>query len=112
MVGRLERGEIRRIRLPSPDKERPVLILQRADSLRHMQKVLVVSITRTIRGTPAELRLGTADGMPVDCVANFFEIHTVPVSSVGKFVTVLKPDRWVEARRALLFATGFDEWLA
>jgi mRNA-degrading endonuclease toxin of MazEF toxin-antitoxin module len=109
LVGSVERGEIRRVRFGSPDKERPVLIISRPASLRYMQRALVVPLTRSIRGTRAEVRLGTDDGLPVECVANLFETQSIRISDLGRLVAALKPERWPEVREALLFAAGFDE---
>lgn len=58
MAGRLERGEVRLYRFPSPDKERPVLILTRRSALGYLARVTVAPITSTIRGVPSEVALG------------------------------------------------------
>lgn len=76
-----------------------------------LQRALVVSLTRTIRGNPAEVRFGIEDGLPTECVANLFEINSVRLESLGRLVAVVKPHRWEEVKRALLFATGFEDWL-
>jgi mRNA interferase MazF len=60
------------------DKRRPVLVLSRSESISVLEAILVVPITRTIRGIPSELRLGPAEGLPAECVAAFDTIQPVP----------------------------------
>ena len=64
---RLKRGEIRWYTFRAPDKRRPVLILTRNEVLEHLQEIIVVPVTRTIRGLTTEVVLSSNDGMPVLC---------------------------------------------
>ena len=61
----MKRGEIRWYTFALPDKRRPVLILTRDDVIDHLNEIIVVPITRTIRGLATEVVLTQDDGMPV-----------------------------------------------
>jgi mRNA interferase MazF len=107
----VKRGEIRWLRFPKPDKERPVLLLTR-DSVRDLlAEISVAPITRTIRDIPTEVVLDEADGMPQRCAVNLDHVQTVPKARLGARVTALDSARMREVGRALLFAYGFDRTL-
>ena len=88
MAGRLERGEVRLYRFPSPDKERPVLVLTRGSALGYLARVTVAPITSTIRGVPSEVALGTEDGMKQPCAVNLHNVVTVAKDGLGRRVAV------------------------
>ncbi|MCU0661513.1 MAG: type II toxin-antitoxin system PemK/MazF family toxin [Myxococcota bacterium] len=67
----MKRGDIRWYTFGSPDKRRPVLVLSRSEVASQLNEIVVVPITRTIRGLESEVLLGKDDGMPVSCVLNF-----------------------------------------
>ena len=52
-------------------QRRPVLVVTRSEAVPVLTRILVAPITRTIRGIPTEVRLGTEDGLPEACVASF-----------------------------------------
>lgn len=52
-------------------QRRPVLVVTRSKAVPVLNRILVAPITRTIRGIPTEIRLGTEDGLPEPCVASF-----------------------------------------
>lgn len=108
MVERLERGEIRLCRFPSPDKERPVLILTRASAIRYLSRVTVAPITSTIRGVPSEVSLGTEDGMRQACAVNLHNVVTIRQEVLGDRLTQLNSRRMGEVCAALSFALGCD----
>src|SRR5438552_12472827 len=68
---RVKRGEIRWYTFRLPDKRRPVLILTRNEVIDRLNEIIVVPVTRTIRGLTTEVVLTQDDGMPVECVLNF-----------------------------------------
>ena len=105
---RIERGEIRLCRFPSPDKERPVLILTRNSAIPYLSRVTVAPITSTIRGVPSEVPLGTEDGMRQACVANFHNVMTVNQEAVSRRLAQLSSRRMREVCAALAFALGCD----
>ena len=67
----MNRGEIRWYTFRPPDKRRPVLILTRNEVLNHLNEVIVVPATRTIRAITTEVVLSPEDGMPIVCALNF-----------------------------------------
>jgi mRNA interferase MazF len=104
----VNRGEIRWYTFRLPDKRRPVLILTRDDVLSRLNEIIVVPITRTVRGLATEVLLGETDGMPVPCALNFDHVALAQRDRIGPLITSLNHDRWPEARRALLIACGFE----
>lgn len=68
--------------------------------------VVVAHLTTTIRGLTSELMLGAADGLKMDCVVSFDNIHTVPKSSFRRRVAVLNKARLDEACERLANALG------
>lgn len=108
MAGRLERGEVRLCRFPSPDKERPVLILTRASAIPYLSRVTVAPITTTVRGVPSEVPLGPDDGMRQACVANLHNLVTIDQKTLGRRLGQLDLHRMREVCHALAFALGCD----
>ena len=70
----MKRGEIRWYTFRNPDKRRPVLILTRDEIIDRLNEIIVVPVTRTIRGLTTEVVLTPDDGMPVNCALNFDHI--------------------------------------
>jgi mRNA interferase MazF len=108
MAERLERGEVRFFRFPSPDKQRPVLILTRGSALRYLSRVTIAPITSTIRGVPSEVLLGPDDGMKGACAINLHNVVTVPQNGLGRRLATLGPARMRDVCAALAFALGCD----
>jgi mRNA interferase MazF len=108
VVGRLARGEVRLLRFPAPDKERPVLILTRGSALDYLSRVTVAPITSTVRGVPSEVVLGPEDGMKRVCAVNLHNLVTVPQDRVGRRLAQLTPLRLRQVCAALGFALGCD----
>src|SRR5262249_27114984 len=108
LAGGLERGDVRLFRFPSPDKQRPVLVLTRSSALRYLSRVTVAPITSTVRGVPSEVMLGPEDGMKGPCAVNLHNVVTVPQSGLGRLVATLEPSRMRDVCIALGFALGCD----
>ena len=108
MAGGIERGEIRLYRFPTPDKQRPVLVLTRASALRHLSRVTVAPITSTVRGVPSEVALGPEDGMKVACAVNLHNVVTVAQAGMGRRLAQLGGSRMREVCAALAFALGCE----
>ncbi len=104
----MERGEIRWCTFSQPDKSRPVLILTRNSAIRYVNAITVAPITTTVRGVPSEVKLSTADGMKMDCAANFYNVQTVPKRSIGSWITTLSSTKMQEVAKALQFALDID----
>jgi mRNA interferase MazF len=105
----VNRGEIRWYTFRAPDKRRPVLLLSRQDVAAHLNEIIVVPATRTIRGLTTEVPLTVEDGMPVTCALNFDHVALAQRDRVGPVICVLSTQRWLEVRAALLLACGFDD---
>lgn len=97
---------MRPIHLVTIDKTRPALILTREYARHRMTKVTVAPITSTIRGLDVEVRLGRANGLDTDCVANLDNVTTVRSAQVGRLVGFLHRD--AEAALAIALARAFD----
>ena len=108
MAGGLERGEVRLCRLPSPDKERPVLVLTRDSAIEYLSRVTVAPITSTIRGVPSEVLLGVEDGLRGPCVVNLHNLVTVDQKALGRCVAWLSAPRMREVCAAIAFSLGCD----
>lgn len=103
----MNRGEIRWYTFRQPDKRRPVLLLSRLEVTAHLNEIIVVPATRTIRGLATEVQLTPDDGMPVTCALNFDHIASAQRDRVGAVICTLPEERWTEVRTALLIACGF-----
>lgn len=106
MAGRLERGEVRLHTFEAPDKQRPVLVLTRGSSIRHLSRVTVAPITTSIRGVPSEVALGVEDGMRQPCAVNLHNLVTVAQRSIGRRLAQLSEERMREVCGAIGFALG------
>ena len=101
----MKRGDICWVELPD-EKRRPGLVLTRAEAIPVMRRVTVAYLTRTIRGIPSEVRLGTSDGMPGECVISLDNVRTVSKAILSDPITSLAGKRIDEVCRALAIATG------
>ncbi len=108
MAGRLERGEVRLYRFPSPDKSRPVLILTRGSAIHYLSNVTVAPITSAVRGIPSEVVLDIEDGMKKPCAVNLHNLVTVAKSGLGRRLVNLGTERMNEVCAALAFALGCE----
>lgn len=103
----MRRGEIRWYTFRNPDKQRPVLILTRDEVIERLNEIIVVPVTRTIRGLTTEVVLTPEDGMPVTCALNFDHISLAQRDRIADVICSLPEDRWPEVQRALMIACGF-----
>jgi mRNA interferase MazF len=85
---------------------RPVLVLTRSEAIPVLREVVVIPLTRTIRGIPTEVALGRDDGVPEECVASFDNVQLVERPLLGEPITHLSGPRMHEVCRAMAFATG------
>ena len=100
----MQRGEIWFVE--TPDGDRPVLVLTRDPVASRIGGVVAAELTRTIRGIASELLLTVDDGVPVECVVSFDNIHTIHRHAFRRRVTKLTPARTNEACLALKAATA------
>lgn len=80
-------------------------MLTRDEAIPALRNVVVALVTRTIRGIPSEVPLGTADGMPEECVVSLDNLRTVPRSLLTSRITKLPAVKMDEVCRALSAAT-------
>ncbi len=108
MAGRIERGEIRLVRFPRPDKPRPVLVLTRGSALSYLSRVTVAPITSSIRDVPSEVLVGPDDGLKQPSAINLHNVLTIEKGIVGRRVARLGDEKMRAVCRALGFALGCE----
>lgn len=93
--------------IDDPDEgRRPALVLTRDEAIPVVRRLTVAYLTRTVRDIPTEVRLGSTDGMPAECVVNLDNIRQVPRVLLDDPITSLAGKRMDEICRALAIATG------
>jgi mRNA interferase MazF len=95
--------------LPQPAGRRPVLLLTRNSAYGYLNKFIVVEISSTIRDIASEVRLGPAEGLPAECVANCDNLRTIAKESLSRRAGLLDRHRWIEVKRAVGAALGWRE---
>ena len=108
MAERLNRGEIWLLELPRPDKRRPVLILSRPSLIPLLHTVTVAAITSTLRGSPTEVELGTAEGLKQASCVNLCNLFTVHKNELRSFVGSVDREKTKEVCQALAIACACD----
>jgi mRNA interferase MazF len=103
----VNRGEIRWYTFRAPDKRRPVLLLSRSEVVAQLNEIIVVPVTRTVRGLATEVVLTPGDGMPVVCALNFDHVSLAQRDRLGIVICCIPDTRWPEVSAALLHACGF-----
>jgi len=83
------------------EKPRPYLVVTRQRAIDSMRAVSVAPVTRRVRGLVSEVPLGPADGLSVECVANFDNVRSLPKALLTRQVGALAPGRWHEVCAAL-----------
>ena len=83
------------------DKRRPVLVVTRNEAVPVLNWLLVAPVTRSVRGIPTEIPLGTAEGLPDDCAASFDNLQPIRRAFLTTRVGALEPLRRRELCRAL-----------
>jgi len=101
----VRRGDIYWADLGPPAGRRPVLIVSRTAAIPVLSGVVVAPITRTIRSIASEVRLGTEEGLPQECVASCDNLITVPKARLDdEPAGELGLETIIELDRALSFA--------
>jgi mRNA interferase MazF len=104
----VRRGEIWWAELGKPAGRRPVVLLSRNEAYSVRSLVIVAPVTTRVRGIASEVVLGTADGMPQDCVANLDTITTIPRDCLHSRLTVLNTRKIKEIETAIHFTLGME----
>jgi mRNA interferase MazF len=107
MAERVARGDVRLYRFPTPDKQRPVVVLTRASIIDRLARVTVAPVSSTVRGVASEVTLGSDDGLKQPCAINLHNIVTVPKDGLGRRVAQLDESRLDQICGAIAFALGY-----
>jgi mRNA interferase MazF len=85
------------------EERRPVLVVTRSEAVPVLIGIVVAPVTRTVREIPTEIRLGGAEGLPVECVASFDNVQRIRRSALAERAGDLGPRRQeiCDALRAL-----------
>jgi mRNA interferase MazF len=97
------RGEVWLARL---DKVRPVVVLSRDPMGRLLQSVISAPVTSTIRGLSTEVRLGPADGVRIESVANLDNVQLIARTRLVRRVGRARPTIMNAICMALSTAVG------
>jgi len=108
MAGRIERGEIRLVHFPSPDKARPALVLTRPSAIGYLSRVTVAPITSSIRGVPSEVLVGPDDGLKQPSAVNLHNVVTIQKGVIGRRGAQLGEEKMHSVCRAIAFALGCE----
>ena len=108
MAKRIGRGEIWMYEFRRPDKVRPVVVLTRDEVIDTMHTVLVAPVTSTIRGLRSEVKVGLAEGLKRESVANLDHVASVERSKLTRYIGVLAVEKMRAVCLALRFAAGCD----
>lgn len=65
---------------------RPVLVVTRSEAVSVLTAFVVAPVTRTIRGIPTAVSLGTDEGLDVECVASFDNLQRIRRSALTERV--------------------------
>jgi mRNA interferase MazF len=88
--------------METPDaKSRPAVVLVRNEAIDLLTSITVAPLTRTRRGIPSEIELGSDEGIGVECVATFDNLVTVPRSFLTRQIGAVNRARWPEVCAAM-----------
>jgi mRNA interferase MazF len=104
----MRRGEVWWADLPAPAGRRPVLLVSRDEAYTVRLFVTVAPVTTRVRGIPAEVALGPAEGLPRPCAANLDSLQTVPKAQLARRLTLLPAKKLAEVDEALRFALDLE----
>ena len=99
-------GDIHYAHFDDTTKNRPVVLISDSE-LNHIRaKVIVALITRTIRQTPFEIPVGTAEGLSKEGVVSLSDLETIPKFRLSSMKGKLSPEKMDQLRDGLklLFA--------
>ncbi|MCI0341151.1 MAG: type II toxin-antitoxin system PemK/MazF family toxin [Planctomycetales bacterium] len=105
----MRRGEVWWADLPAPMGRRPVLLASRDPAYAVRDFVMVAPVTTRIRGIPAEVPLGPAQGLARPSVANADSLVTIPKRALTKKIAALSGDALGRFDDALRFALGLPK---
>ncbi|MDQ3573750.1 MAG: type II toxin-antitoxin system PemK/MazF family toxin [Actinomycetota bacterium] len=77
----------------SEDMRRPALVVTRSEAVGVLTAIVVAPVTRTVRSIPTEVRLGSDEGLAVECVATFDNLQRVRRAALTEKAGDLGPRR-------------------
>lgn len=89
----MTRGEVWWAELAGDAGFRPVVIVSRVKELPGRRSVTIAEVTRVVRSLPCEVPLSPTDGMPVNCVVNTDNLHTIAQDRLRQRITLLSAER-------------------
>jgi mRNA interferase MazF len=92
--------------MAGPPIGHPVVIVTREEALPVLTGIVCVLVTSTLRGHPADVLLGRAEGLRHESAANCDNLLTVRVDWLRRRLGHLAPDKVFELDRALRVALG------
>ena len=98
----MQRGEIWWADLPAPVHRQPVVVVSRDASTNGGGTVVIARITARIRETPAEVPLGSADGLP-KTVINTEVLSTIPAAVLVSRIACLSQAKLAQLDKALSY---------
>lgn len=96
------RGDLHWVDFPGVGR-RPGLIVTRDSAIALLGSVLVVPVTRAIRGIPSEVVLEVGDGAPERCALSFDNLAAVPKPAIRDRIATLSAGLMAEVCEALRF---------
>ena len=104
----MTRGEAWWAELAGDAGFRPVVIVSARERLQQRRNVTIAEITRVVRSLPCEVPLSPDEGMPVDCVINTDNLHTIPKDSLREQITQLSAEHLFRLDQALRYSLGLE----
>ncbi len=105
----MRRGEIWWANLAAPVGPRSVVLLSRDAAYDVRQFVTISTVSTRIRGIPAEVSLGSYEGLSRQSAVNLDVLYTVPVAALRRRVGAVSSEKMAQIDRAIHFALGLDD---
>lgn len=105
----MTRGEVWWAELAGDAGFRPVVIVSRSDSISRRLNVTIAEVTRTARSLPSEVPSTKSQEMPVDCVANTNNLHTIPKDRLKEKIVTMTREQEFALTNALRYSLDV-EW--
>jgi mRNA interferase MazF len=96
----MRQGEIWFGQTPT-EKGRPYLVLTRNEAIGYLNTVLVAPVTRSVRGIPTEVPLGTEDGLRQACAATLDNSIAIRRAYLTVHLGAIDTGRWYEVCAAM-----------
>ncbi len=104
----MTRGEIWWGQFSPPTGNRPVVLVSRTSAYQQRDWYIVVPVTTRARGIPAEVSLGSSEGLRKVSVANCDSLLMASRRALVHRLGALQGSKLAELDEALRFALGLD----